>query len=450
MKKIFKQGLLTVIAVMAISATCFAQETAVMPPMPPMPPMVTVPKVNTREFNKQMADLKVKMRKLQKQMKSKSFNANKDMALAFKDFDKTFNESFKGFDKTFNESFKDFGKNFAGSFQNMAPDMADAFKGENYNNNFNTDEYKKKLASGEITEKVKNYSKSYSVDANDVLQISNSFGKIVVNTWAKNEFKVDVQMKFSADDEDYVNNMINGSSIIDSKVGSVVSFKTNLAHNNGINGNNNMEINYAVYMPAGNAVNISNKFGNVYLPDFKGKTTINLSFGNLLAHALSNADNDIQIRYTQEGTSQIATLNGGRLKISYGKLNAGVVSGVNAAFSFSDVNIARLKTSADVSIKFGNGLNIKAIDSNTKNININAANTSVNLDFKEAPNYNFDVTTKFGSFNYNTDKIKLTSKTPSDDDRGWSSTKTYKGNSGKGTNDTTVVINGKFTEIKFY
>jgi hypothetical protein len=70
------------------------------------------------------------------------------------------------------------------------------------------EEYKEKVASGEIIEKIKNYSKSYSVDGNDLLQINNSFGKSgTVNTWNKNEFKVDVQMKFGSEDEEAVNDL---------------------------------------------------------------------------------------------------------------------------------------------------------------------------------------------------------------------------------------------------
>jgi hypothetical protein len=35
-------------------------------------------------------------------------------------------------------------------------------------------------------EKIRNYTKSYPADANDVLVINNSFGKVKVNTWDKN------------------------------------------------------------------------------------------------------------------------------------------------------------------------------------------------------------------------------------------------------------------------
>lgn len=458
--KIFN-GFLTTIVVVLISTAAFAQET----PLPAVPqvPEVTTPKFDTKNFNKKMADLKVKMRDLKIKMKQKNFKADKDMAFAFKDFDRNFNESFKGFDKTFNESFKDFnknfdasfkdfGKNFAGSFSDMAPDFSGAFKNFNglsysNSNNINSDEYKEKLANGQVTEKVKNYSKSYSVDGNDVLQISNSFGKIVVNTWAKNEFKVDVQMKFGADDEDYVNNMINGSSISDSKNGSIVSFKTNLARNNGTHGDNHMEINYTVYMPAGNAVDITNRFGNITLPDLYGKATVNVSYGTLNAQQLLNKENNVRVRF---GDANITTFNGGRLDVGYGKVKAGTVTNVTANISFAGFNADRLKTAADINIKYGDGFNIGAIDKSVRNLSINASFTKIKLDFKGADSFNFDVVTKFGGFNYNDDNMKVTTKSPSDEDRGWSSTKTYKGYIGKSNSDGKIAINASYTDVNFY
>jgi len=457
--KIFKHALLTVITVLAISTGVSAQDSLAVPPMPPV--KLKMKFKDDKAFKQNMADLKVKMKQLQKRMDQKNFKMkmDKDMKFAFKDFDKNFNITFKDFDKDLDKSFKDigkgfkdFGKNFSGSFSEMSPNFSGDFKnlnGINYSNNNNVDNeaYKQKVASGEMIEKVKNYSKSYPADGNDVLQISNTFGKVVVNTWAKKEFKVDVQMKFSADDEDYVNNMIEGSSISDSKDGSIVSFKTNLARINNRRGSNHIEINYTVYMPAGNALDLTNKFGNVILPDLSGKTIINVSYGTLTAQQFLNRDNEVKVRF---GNANITNFNGGKLDIGYGKLKAGTLSNVNASVSFSSMTVERLKNNVDVNIKYGDGFDIGAIDRSVRNLTINASFTKIKLDFKDSESFNFDIVTKFGGFNYNDDKTKVTAKTPSDEERGWSSTKTYKGYIGKNNSDGKITINASYTDVKFY
>jgi hypothetical protein len=436
--KIFNAALFAVLAFMAVSAKAFAQGE------PPTPPdnIKLNKSIDDKEYRQKMAELTVKMTELSKEMVALSAKQRQHMAIVMKDLD-----------KKLTSKFKDFGKNFSGSFNGMVPEVNNNINTDDYNNvnlNTNNEEYKTKIANGQISEKIKNYSKTYSVSGGDVLQIDNKFGKVTVNTWNRNEFKVDVQMKFASEDADEVNDMIRGSGISDSKVGSIVSFKTNIYKNENRSGREqNMAINYTVYMPAGNPLDVSNKFGDVTLPDLSGKAVIKVQFGNLNAQRLTNAQNDVQIKFTQDKTSTIALFNGGKLKVDFSKLKAGILDNVEASFSFSDIDIARLKGTATMNIKFGDGVSIGAIDKGAKSININANNTKVDIDFKQSPGFNFDVTTRYGGFNVNDDSMKVTSKTPLDEDRGFSSTKTYKGYIVKNGTDNNIVINGRFTDIRF-
>src|SRR5471030_600218 len=102
----------------------------------------------------------------------------------------------------------------------------------------------------------KNYSKTYAINGNDKLRIENSYGKVTINTWDKNEFKVDVQVKVSTS-RGNEQKLLDNITISDSKSGSTVSFKTNIGRQNYNSGNQKMAINYTVYMPAKNALDIS-------------------------------------------------------------------------------------------------------------------------------------------------------------------------------------------------
>ncbi|OOQ57599.1 DUF4097 family beta strand repeat-containing protein [Mucilaginibacter pedocola] len=456
--RIFNTRVFALIASIALSTAAFAQAKPVAP-VAPQTPEASTEQFDDKAFNKQMADLQKQMSKLQVQMnKLRMDKSAQKMAIASKKFNKEFKEKFKDFGKNFADFGKgfgtDFGKNFSGSFNGMVPGGNGSFS--TYSGSFNSTshagmdsaEYREKVASGEISEKVKNYSKSYSVDANDLLQISNSFGRVTVNTWNKNEFKVDVQMKFGSDDEDRVNEMLNGSSIEDSKVGSTVSFRTNLysGESRRRNGHQNIEINYTVYMPAGNPINIENKFGAVSLPELSGKAFVKVSYGALTVAALTNSQNDVDVRF---GDASISNFNNGRIEVAYGKLKAGTVNNIDAEIKFGAISIDRLKGSADVSVRYGDGFRIGTIDKSVKNINVDAQFTKINLDFRQLENFAFDVTTKFGSFNFDDDRVKVTSKSPSDEDRGWSSTKSYKGYVGSSGSSNKIVINASYTGVNF-
>ncbi|WP_133300218.1 hypothetical protein [Mucilaginibacter terrenus] len=432
--KIYKRALLAAMATFAISMTSFAQTKAPQTPEPP-----SSEQFDDKALQKQMGDLQKQMAKLQAQMSRLRVEKTKQHI--------TFNAD--KFSKAFKETFKDFGKDFSGSFKGMVPDMSESFKdlGNHVSiSSGDNEEYKKKVASGEIEEKVKNYSKTYAVDGNDILQISNSFGKITVNTWNRNEFKVDVQMKFGGDNADAVNDMLNGSSISDSKSGSVVSFKTSLFKGNtGRNNHQNIEINYTVYMPSGNGIDINNRFGGVNLPELSGKAVVKVSYGALNAAALTNSQNEVDVRF---GDANITNFNSGRVSVSYGKLKTGAVNNIDADIKFSSIGIERLRGSADVHVKYGDGFRIGTIDKSVKNITVDASFTKINFDLSQLDNFNFDVTTKFGDFNYD-DRIKITSKSPSDEERGWSSTKSYKGYAGNSNSSNRIVINASYTGVNF-
>ncbi|TFF40335.1 hypothetical protein [Mucilaginibacter psychrotolerans] len=454
--KIFNRRMFALIAGIALSIIAFAQSTLAMPQT--VTPQTE--QLDDKTYQKQMADLQKQMSNLQKQMaklrmdKSQqklaaaSKKRNEQFKMKFKDFGKDFKEFGKKFGKDFGKTFgADFGKNFSGSFAGVVPDS-----GSFNTMSFSTDSsgYSSTVNSGDQVEKIKNYSKTYSVDANDVLQINNSFGKITVNTWAKNEFKVDVQMKFGSDNADAVDDMINGSSIEDSKVGSMVSFRTKLYDNGGNRSSRHqsIEINYTVYMPAGNPIDINNKFGAVVLPDLSGKAFIKVSYGNLVAGQLSNAQNEIDLRFG-DGNSSLSSFNNGKISVAYTQIKVGSANNLDAEIKFGGINVERLKGSADVNARYGDGFRVGTIDKSVKSINVDAQFTKIRFDFKQSENFNFDVTTKFGSFSYDDDQVKVTSKLPSDDDRGWSSTKSYKGYVGKAGSTNRIVIDASYTDVSF-
>jgi hypothetical protein len=106
--------------------------------------------------------------------------------------------------------------------------------GQNMRFNFdrNDADFEKKVQSGEYKMKSKSYSKSYNVDANDKLQIENRYGKVEVNTWAKNEVKVDVEIKTYANEDDDAQKLLDMVKINDSKDGNGVNFKTQIGDEN--------------------------------------------------------------------------------------------------------------------------------------------------------------------------------------------------------------------------
>jgi hypothetical protein len=298
---------------------------------------------------------------------------------------------------------------------------------------------------------VKNYSKTYPADANDVLSIENKYGSVTVNTWNRNEIKVDVQIKVSAGSDDATQKLLDNVNISDSKNGSSISFRTIIGEVKSSwysvfqgGTSRKMEINYTVYMPAKNELVIDNRYGAIYLPDLDGKVTINSAYGGLNAKSLTN-ESTLRVKY---GNANIDNLNNCTIQLSYGDLTIGSVNTLTADVSYSPVKIGRLHNSAAINLRYGGGLQIGDLDRNVKNLAINSSYSNIDIGLSGDENADFAIVTHYGDFNYGDHAFTITAKSP-DDENGFHSTKSYKGYIGKANNGKNITINTSYGNVKF-
>lgn len=127
---------------------------------------------------------------------------------------------------------------------------------ENNNGNFKKYEFSKN----------KSVNRSYTVSASDKLSINNSFGKVEIHTWDRNEIKVDISIEVSASKEDIAQKIIDGINIKDAQNGKEISFKTSIKGNNNSGGGKSaMTVNYSISMPATNPLSIENDCAEIAL-----------------------------------------------------------------------------------------------------------------------------------------------------------------------------------------
>lgn len=305
------------------------------------------------------------------------------------------------------------------------------------------------------SEKTKIISKTYSVDRNDKLAINNQFGKVTVHTWAKNEIKVDVEVKaFEASDND-ASKLLETVNITDSRSNNVISFKTNFEKTsmnvwsritNGKEERRGVQVNYQIYMPAKNALDITNRHGSTVVPDFAGPVNINNSYGSFVSGKLDNPANQVKVSY---GSANISNYSNGTLNISYGGLKLVNADKVNAIIRYSGATISKLTNGGTFDMNYGGGLKIEDVDKNVKNLVINSSYSGITLGINEDADIDFDVTVSYGGFNYNNQKMSLVNQlTDAGKAKSWNPTKNYKGSIGKGS-DSRIIIKSSYGSVKF-
>lgn len=335
--------------------------------------------------------------------------------------------------------------------------------------------------------KAKTFSKSFAIDKSDKVNLSNQYGSITVKTWAKNEIKVDVDMKAFAKTADEAQKLIDDLSIEATKTGDLVTFKTERGDRNGNWGSSvkngktiwrrEIKVHYVVYMPASNSLTVSQQYGNINLEDFAGPTSLKVQYGDLIAGNLTNTNNYISIQY---GKGIVKDMGGATIKHQYGSgIAIGNVGDVDVNAQYTGVKIGNVRGTANIKQQYGSGTSIGTASGNVNanmqyttikvanmksnlnvnnqygkviideieagsNIDVDVQYTSVTLGFAANYNADFVVKTQYASFNYG---ANVTARKEGDD-KSYSSTKNYSGQIGKGGN-AKVVVKMQYNGVTF-
>jgi len=240
------------------------------------------------------------------------------------------------------------------------------------------------VQSGTDNERSKTFTKSFSVDNSDKVNLNNQYGSIIIKNWDKKEVRVDIDIKAYSNSDSDAQKLIDDVNIDANKSGDMVSIKTNLGNRNGRWGRSvrngvttwrrEVKINYVVYMPSVNPLTVLQQYGNVELGNFSGPTSLKVQYGNLVAGNLSNANNYINVQY---GKCDVQDLNAAVVKHEYnGPVTIGSVGTLELDAQYVGVNINTIRKSADIKIQYGKGLTVGTIGGN---LLLNAEYAKVNI-----------------------------------------------------------------------
>lgn len=304
-------------------------------------------------------------------------------------------------------------------------------------------------------EKTRIISKTYSVGRNDKLSINNQYGKVSVHVWNKNEIKVDVEVKAFESSESSAQDLLESVNIADSHQNNLITFKTTFEKTslnfwsrikNGKEERRGVQVNYEIYMPANNPLDVNNRYGGTVLPDFAGPVNINSSYGSFSSGKLDNPANQVKVSY---GSAAMENYSNGNLTVAYGSLNLEHADKVNATIKYSSAKVAKLSNGGTFDLSYTGGFKINDVEKNVKNLIINSSFSGVTLGIDENADFNFDVTVSYAGFNYSHQNVNLTNQlAPGGKTKSWSPTKNYKGSVGKGS-DSRIIIKSNYGGVKF-
>lgn len=200
-----------------------------------------------------------------------------------------------------------------------------------------------------IKREINNVSKSASI------RLVNKFGDIDITTWNENKVVIEVTVKTSHSNEDKAQKALDAVTISFKSTDNIIEAITKiegLKESKTVNyqdgryvpkgGSTKTEINYMVKMPSRNALNVSNKFGNIYINKLDGDLNADVRYGFFKADQLNNAHNRIKLVFSRE--SSLGTVNVAKIDAKYSSFVVQSVRNMDITSQFSHFDIEKVDT----------------------------------------------------------------------------------------------------------
>lgn len=204
----------------------------------------------------------------------------------------------------------------------------------------------------------KRITEEFNIKADGNTSINNKYGNIILNSWDKNSVKILVQIEVKASNKNEANQLFDGIKIDFSNTDSDVIATTILQFNNdygnnymnslgdllssllSFKSNNEFRINYEVWLPYENNVNINLKYGNLTAQSIGGNANIDVKYGNFNLEDIKG-NTTVNLGYGN-GTLEKTTFLSADIK--YSGLKAQEVVKANLMTKYSNVNFLNAKS----------------------------------------------------------------------------------------------------------
>ena len=230
-------------------------------------------------------------------------------------------------------------------------------------------------ASGPDQEFTKKINREFSTTASGMTALYNKYGKVHVNTWDKNSVKIDITIIVNANNQRDADKIFERINVNFTNTAGYVKAETvvNAESKNWWPGNNcqDFKINYEVWMPIGNQLDLKNKYGNSYVANLNGKLSAEIRYGDLRTETVNNEAN-LSIGYGKASMAKVRNLSG---YLSYGGLVLTEATDVQIDTKYSELQIDKAN-SVRVTSKYDdfNLGNIQDLRVQTKYANIRVEN----------------------------------------------------------------------------
>ncbi|MFC2152464.1 hypothetical protein ACFLSE_08055 [Bacteroidota bacterium] len=191
----------------------------------------------------------------------------------------------------------------------------------------------------------KNLHKEYDADANTLLTIQNKFGDVDINDWDKNKVTIDVTITVDHRNEEKAKELLDYITVKFSQAGNTIEAITEIDDKfskwNTFD-NKEFSIDYKVNIPKSIKLDLTNKYGSVFINEIAGHSKITVKYGNLKVNKLTRENvkplNEIYLAYSNGAIEECKWLN---LTLKYSKLEIEECKALIAVTKYSKLYVEK-------------------------------------------------------------------------------------------------------------
>lgn len=313
-----------------------------------------------------------------------------------------------------------------------------------------------KAGDDEKREFTKVIKKEFDITKNGTTALYNKYGKIDVKTWDKNRVKVDVTIIVNASSESTAQKVfdridikfVNSEGYVKAET-LIETSKGNWWGDWGWNSSNRSDysINYEVYMPPTNNLELANKYGDAYVAAIEGVANVDVKYGNIKMQGVNNnakvvlgygngsllkannvtadlsyssmtfgevRDVEITSKYspkvkfdkvsnircsTKYDSYEIVSVREFRNDGKYDNFRIGSAENVVTVSKYTQVNVDRLAKQLDVNMEYG-GCSVSLIEKDFTNVNLNGKYSDFKITIEGGANFKMDASSNYAGISY--------------------------------------------------
>jgi hypothetical protein len=206
----------------------------------------------------------------------------------------------------------------------------------------------------------KNIAREFGTTANGMTALYNRYGKVNVKTWSENKVKLNVNIVVNATSESAANRVFEKINVNFTNTQGYIKAETIIGDMGWSWGErSDFQINYEVWIPINNALDLQNKYGNSFVANLNGKLMAEIKYGDLRTENIYS-DVEILMEYGKATMASVQNITG---EIAYGGLSINNVRDVQvdsrySTLSFEQANQVRLTSKYD-ELNFGKIENLR-------------------------------------------------------------------------------------------